>query len=339
VTESNTTYFIKQVWRQKGDEQFGRIPFKEENKAQDLSQTKNPVLVLETKTNGGAGAVFAIGRVTESVVIEEAVEFAGQNGAFTYHVPFAYDVILSNKKDGVTREELQEIAGQKFAPQAKGGLYEIDANVYAQVVALLNERAGGESAPAAVAVEAVTEAPVVVEAAPVAEVEAVVATEQPAAPATVADSALADALQTAKAKLSEQPELRAVIEDGKLNFYPVTLLAAASDLVELQTVITEYVAAGGNASIDAAAQEAAATAAVTGPCFANLIGLVEQLVREGRYESVQLPTAQKAFYRAGKLPNPYLAVELQGKQGHHVLGIDGTLYTTEGKTVQHFLGL
>lgn len=339
MTESNTTYFIKQVWRQKGDEQFDRIPFKEENKAQELSQTKNPVLLLETKTNGGAGAVFAVGRVTESVVVEEAVSYTGQNGEFTYHVPFAYDVILSNKKDGVTREELQEIAGQKFAPQAKGGLYEIDANVYAQVVALLNERTGGESAP--VAVEAVAEvAPVVVEAVETTvEATEVVATEQPAAPAIVADSALADALQQAGSKLGEQPELRAVIEDGKVSFYPVTLLAAASDLVELQTVITEYVAAGGNAEIEAAAQEAAATAAVTGPHFANLIGLVEQLVREGRYESVQVPTAQKAFYRAGNLPSPYLAVELQGKQGHHVLGIDGTLYTTEGKTVQHFLGL
>ncbi|MGZ4163318.1 MAG: hypothetical protein ACXVDB_03980, partial [Tumebacillaceae bacterium] len=94
------------------------------------------------------------------------------------------------------------------------------------------------------------------------------------------------------------------------------------------------------AGLDVAAQEVAAASATTAaPRFAKIIGLVERLVREGKYDSVQVPTAQKAFYRESKLPNPYQAIELKGATGHHVLGTDGTLYSVEGKTIQHFLGL
>lgn len=322
-------YLIKQVWRQKGDVSFDRIPFKEEDKAAELSQTTYPVLLLETKTNGGAGAIFAIGRVTEATVIEEAVEFDGMKGEYTYHVPFRYEFVLEHKKSGITREELQELTGQKFAPQVKGGLYEIEASVFEQLSAMLKERDGGAAAPAA------TKAP----AAPKKETKAA-KQEAPKAKASAAgNTALADALAQAQAALTERPELRLVFDEGKVSYFPALLLEATSDLVDLQEKVNEYVSAGGNASLDEAAREAAAAGTAATNRYAKVIGLAEKLVREGRYESVQVPTLQKAFYREAKLPNPYLAIELQGPQGHHVLGADGTLYTAEGKTVQHFLGL
>lgn len=323
MSETNT-YFIKQVWRQKGDVQFEEIPFKEENKATELSQTTSPVLLLETKTGGGSGAVFAIGRVKEHVVIEKAVEYP--NGEFLYHVPFSYEFVLEDKKTGITREELQELADQKFAPQAKGGLYSIEESVYLQLEALLKERAAGNEVGAEVpkAVAAKTEAA--------------------KAPAKKAHSQGSDnlqaLLQNAHQTLSAQPGLRVVIEAGQMSYYPAVLLESSSDLVALQQTITEYVSASDKAGLDRAAQEAAAASELTtSPRFANLIGLVERLVGEGKYDTVQLPTTQKAFYRGGKLPNPYHAIELTGANGHHVLGTDGTLYTTEGKMVQHFLGL
>ena len=325
---SDSKYFIKQVWRLKGDALFDRIPFKEENKAADLSQTTRPVLLIETKSNGGSNAVFAVGHVTDANVLEEALTFPNQTGEFLYHVPFAYDLVLEDKQSGITRDELQELTGQKFAPQAKGGLYEIEADVYEQVVALLNERKGGQ-ATASQAVEAPQAAP---------KAPAAIAPAKKAAP--VADGALADALAAARAKLADQASLRLLVEGGNVTFYPAVLLGAADNLVDLQQILNEYVTQGGQASVEAAAAEAAVTAIQhTGPVYANVIGLVERLVREGRYDSVQVPTMQKAFYREGNLPHPYLAIELNGRQGHHVLGADGTLYTAEGKVVQHYLGL
>ncbi|HEU4962669.1 MAG TPA: hypothetical protein VFV52_02275 [Bacilli bacterium] len=316
MSESNK-YLIKQVWRQKGDVTFDRIPFKEADKAYELSQTTYPVLLLETKTNGGAGALFAIGRVTEATVIEEAVEFDGMKGAYTYHVPFRYEFVLDNKKDGLTREDLQEMTGRKFAPQAKGGLYEIEESEFEQFSALLKERANGAAETAVPAPKAAKPAKQT---------------------SSAANTGLADALAGVKATLTKQPELRVVLEDGKASYFPALLLEATTDLVELQTKINDYVATGGNAEIDAAAREAAATG-IAATRYANVVGLAEQLVREGKYAQAQVPTLQKAFYNEAKLPNPYLAIELKGERGHHVLGADGTLYTADGKTVQHYLGL
>ncbi|KEO85157.1 hypothetical protein [Tumebacillus flagellatus] len=329
MSEATTVYFVKQVWRQKGDALFEHIPFKEENKATDLSQTTRPVLVLETKSNGGSGTVFAIGRVTSAEVVENAIEYP--NGEFLYHVPFAYDLILEDKKNGITREELQELTGQKFAPQVRGGLYEISEEHYNQVAALLQERTGitVQAKPA--------------EAKPVAAKSESKAVAKPAAKSTdkssaASASALADALGTAKAQLAQQPHLRAVLENGNVQTYPAVLLGEG-DLVAVQETISTYIQAGGDATVDAAASEAAAAGA-NAARYANVIGLVERLVREGKYDSVQSPTLQKAFYRGdANLPHPYEAIELQGIHGHHILGLNGTLYTVEGKRVQHFLGL
>ncbi|MGZ4122107.1 MAG: hypothetical protein ACXVOI_02700 [Tumebacillaceae bacterium] len=332
MSETNT-YMIKQVWRQKGDALFEEIPFKEENKATELSQTTSPVLLLETKTGGGSGAVFAIGRVKEQVVIEKAVEYP--NGEFLYHVPFSYELILDDKKAGLSREELQELAGQKFAPQAKGGLYAIEESVYLQVEALLKERQAGQAASASVAeetpaVKAETKAP---------KAKAASKSTAKKAPSQGSDN-LTSLLQSAQQSLLAQPELRLVIEEGNVSYYPAVLLESTTDMVALQQTITEYVSAGDKAGLDVAAQEVAAASATTAaPRFAKIIGLVERLVREDKYDSVQVPTAQKAFYRESKLPNPYQAIELKGATGHHVLGTDGTLYSVEGKTIQHFLGL
>ncbi|MBL0387321.1 hypothetical protein JJB07_11725 [Tumebacillus sp. ITR2] len=325
MSEATTTYYVKQVWRQKGDARFDHIPFKEENKATELSQTTRPVLVLETKSNGGSGTVFAIGRITSAEVVENAIEYS--NGEFTYHVPFAYDMILEDKKNGITREELQELTGQKFAPQVKGGLYEITEEHYNLVAALLQERASSTpqtaepKAPAKAKVKAETKsaAPKVV--------------TKPATGTTLADSLL-----EAKGKLEGESHLRVLIEDGNVSYYPAILLAE-TDLVSLQETITTYIQSGGEASVEAAAREAAAAGA-NGQRYANVIGLVERLVREGKYDSVQSPTLQKTFYRGTEnLPHPYEAIELQGTYGHHILGLNGTLYTVEGKRVQHFLGL
>lgn len=332
-------YLIKQVWRQKGDEPFARIPFKEANKAEELSQTTRPVLLLETKSNGGSGAVFAIGRVTEPIVIEEAVEYA--NGEHLYHVPFTYDFALENKKDGLSREELQELAGQKFAPQVRGGLYEIEESVFEQVKALLEQRAGGAAGAQTELKPTAKEAVAPAKEAKTAKSETKATKEQAKSVASSAagqNDALADALQAAHAALLERPELLAVSDNGTFSLYPAVLLAAETDLVALQEIVAGYVAQGGQADIDAAAQEAAAAGA-SDARFAKVIGLASRLVREGKYDAVQIPTMQKAFYRGGHLPHPYQAIELQGTQGHHVLGADGTLYTVEGKTVQHFLGL
>jgi hypothetical protein len=137
--------------------------------------------------------------------------------------------------------------------------------------------------------------------------------------------------------LQERTDLRLIIEDGKITAFPSALLEL-EDLSALQEEIHKYVQAGGNAAVDAAAAEAAA-AGVSSIRYVNVIKLVERLVREGKYASVQIPTVQKVFYRESKLPHPYHAIELQGERGHHVLGTDGTLYTAEGKVVQHFLGL
>lgn len=348
MSETNQTYMIKQVWRQKGDALFEQIPFKEENKALELSQTTAPVLLLETKANGGSGAVFAIGRVAKHAVIEQAVEYPG--GEFLYHVPYTYEFILSDKKAGITREELQELSGQKFAPQAKGGLYAIEESLFLQVEAMLKERAG-EVTAAEKASEKETE---VVEAGKAVRAEkAVVAakTASDAKPAPVKqkkaqqtaaqpDNALLATLEQAQQHLQAHTELRAVIENGTVFYYPAVLVESTSDLAAQQQNVNEYVAAVDKAGLDLAAQEVAvASAAAVSPRFAKIVGLVQRLVSEGKYESVQVPTVQKAFYAAGKLPNPYQAIELKGAQGHHVLGIDGTLYTAEGKTVQHFLGL
>lgn len=326
---SENKYFIKQVWRLKGDALFDRIPFKEENKAQELSQTTRPVLLIETKSNGGSNGVFALGHVTEASVQEATLTFPNQTGEFLYHVPFAYDLVLEDKQNGITRDELQELAGQKFTPQTKGGLYEIEADVYEQIVAILKERKGGVAAPVAAEV-----APAQAEAPKAATpVQAVVETAANAA-------GLADALAAARTKLANESALRVLVEDGQVSFYPAALLGAAEHLVDLQQILNEYVTKGGQASVEAAIAEAAATAVATsGPVYANVIGLVERLVREGRYENVQIPTMEKAFYRESNLPHPYLTIELKGRQGHHVLGADGTLYTTEGKVVQHYLGL
>ncbi|PWK16018.1 hypothetical protein [Tumebacillus permanentifrigoris] len=325
MSESNTTHYIKQVWRQKGDVLFDHIPFKEANKANDLSQTTRPVLVLETKSNGGSGTVFAIGRVTNASVVEKAIEYP--NGEFLYHVPFAYDLILEDKKNGITREELQELTGQKFTPQAKGGLFEISADHYGQLVELLHAR----NTVAAVAATAEAVAPKV-EVAPKPKAAPQVEATPPASPAPKASGSLADALLAAKDKLASEPHLRLVIEDGKLSYYPAALLAE-TDLTTLQENITNTISTDSTASVEAT--EAAATSS-----YANLIGLVERLLREGKYDSVQTPTLAKAFYRGTtNLPHPYLAIELQGTLGHHVLGLNGTLYTVDGKRVQHFLGL
>jgi hypothetical protein len=333
MSETNT-YFIKQVWRQKGDVLFEEIPFKEENKATELSQTTSPVLLLETKTGGGSGAVFAIGRVKEHVVIEKAVEYP--NGEFLYHVPFSYEWILEDKKSGLTREELQELAGQKFAPQAKGGLYAIEEGLYLQLEALLKERNAGQATPTEVVTPQAQQEKAE---APQAKGETKAKSTAKKAHSQGSDN-LQTLLQNAHQSLLEQPGLRLVIEANHVSYYPVVLLESTTDLVALQQNITEYVSASDKAGLDQAALEvAAATETATSPRFANIIGLVERLVREGKYDAVQLPTAQKAFYREGKLPNPYHAIELTGANGHHVLGTDGTLYTVEGKTVQHFLGL
>lgn len=319
---SENKYFIKQVWRLKGDALFDRIPFKEENKAQDLSQTTRPVLLIETKSNGGSNSVFALGHVTEASVQEDALTFPNQTGEFLYHVPFAYDLVLEDKQAGITRDELQELAGQKFTPQAKGGLYEIEADVYEQIVAILKERNGGAAAPAQ------------------AETPAKAAASAKVASETAVNTELAGALADARAKLAGEPALRLLVEEGRVTFYPASLLGAADNLVDLQQILNEYVTKGGQAALEAASAEAAAAAEATaGPLYANVIDLVERLVREGRYETVQIPTLEKAFYRENKLPHPYLSIELKGRQGHHVLGADGTLYTTEGKVVQHYLGL
>jgi len=332
MSETNL-YLMKQVWRQKGDAPFDRIPFKEANKAQELSQTTRPVLLLETKTNGGCGAVFAVGRVTEAVVQEEAVEYP--NGEYLYHVPFAYEYVLADKKNGITREELQDLSGQKFAPQAKGGLWEVTEAFYEQVTALLQERNGAptEAKPqAATSVAAKAEAKAVAEAQPAAKVEA---------PAASASAKLMSNLRKAIEQVVTRSELRFVIENDTFRSFPSALLNVG-DLVEQQRIITEYVSAQSGHAVHQAADEAAATSATataSASNYAKVIALVERLVLEGRYATVQAPTEAKAFYRDAKLPNPYLAFELSGKQGHHVLGVDGTLYTLEGKTIQHFLGL
>lgn len=327
MSESNT-YYIKQVWRQKGDALFDRISFKEMNKAQELSQTTRPVLLLETKANSGSNAVFAIGHVTEPVVIAEEMTYPGQTGEFSYHVPFTYDVVLESKQNGISRDELQELTGQKFAPQVKGGLYEIEAAAYEQLAALLNERAG--QAPAA--------APKAEKAAP-AKAKAPASKAVSAAKAAPAVNAkLADELTKAVTLLEERGDLRLVIEDGKVGTFPAALLAT-EDLSLLQAEIHTYITAGGNAAVDAAATEAAAAGAAS-TRYAKVIKLAESLVRAGNYASIQIPTVQKVFYRGeSKLPHPYHAIELQGARGHHILGTDGTLYTAEGKVVQHFLGL
>jgi hypothetical protein len=328
---SEQKHFIKQVWRQKTDALFDRIPFKEENKAREFSQTTRPVLLIETKSNGGSNAVFAIGHVTEAKVIEEAVTFPNQSGEYLYHVPFAYDLVLADKQAGITREELQELAGQKFAPQVKGGLYEIEADVFEKVAALLKERMKSQSTAVTPQAEDMqAEQPI----------KANPSAKAPADQGNAINTAIADQLAEAREKLIQHPALRLLMEEGKVNYYPASLLRAADDLVELQEILNEYVQNGGQASVEAATEEAASTAEVqSGPLYANVIGLVERLVREGRYDSVQIPTLEKAFYREEKLPHPYLAIELKGRQGHHVLGVDGTLYTTEGKVVQHYLGL
>jgi hypothetical protein len=326
------TFFVKQVWRQKGDALFDRIPFKEANKAQELSQTTRPVLLLETKTGGGCGAVFAVGRVAEHVVIEEAIEYP--NGEFFFHVPFVYERLLADKKKGVTREELQELTGLKFAPQTKGGLYAIEENMYEQIVALLEQRGLTTADPSVMAEASLEETEVQKH-----WVDSVVAKSQVAATvetaeapqASGADDSVMKALAETLKVLEQRPELRMVIEEGRAAFYPAALLNQAEDLVEVQQVIEAHIKSG--------RPEVSEEGADVSPRFAKLIGLVLRLVQEGRYQTVQIPTMQKAFYREAKLPHPYLAVELQGKQGHHVLGIDGTLYTTEGKTVQHYLGL
>lgn len=312
MSDSNL-YYVKQVWRQKGDALFEHIPFKEANKAQELSQTTRPVLLLETKASGGSNAVFAIGRVEPSVV-EQAIDYP--SGEHLYHVPFTYEVVLEDKSQGLTREELQELAGQKFAPQVKGGLYAIEESVFEQVAAILRERAGSQ-------------APTVSKAAETAK-----KTEKKAAAPV---NGLLEELANAHQQLLANGGLRVTIEEGKIATYPAALLGG-DDLVAVQENITQYVASG-RTDLDLAAQEVAATAALSSPRYANVIGLVLSLLREGKYESVQSPTLQKAFYRGGRLPHPYLAIELQGKQGHHVLGIDGTLYTADGQKVQHFLGL
>lgn len=335
MNETKHTYLIKQVWRQKGDVLFAEIPFKEENKATELSQTTAPVLLLETKSGGGSGAVFAIGHVTENVVMEKTVEYPG--GEFQYHVPFAYDFILEDKKSGLSREDLQELAGQKFAPQAKGGLYVIEENLYKQVEALLKESAGGATSVSAADAVTVEKA-----------AKAVTGTKSKATKAK-ADEAkavskdsnqLLASLQEASQHLQAHPELRLVVENGNVTFYPALLLESTTDRVALQKTITEYVKASNKSVMELAAQEVAVTSdTAASPRFANVIGLVVRLMKEGKFDSLQVPTQQQAFYQAGKLPNPYQAFELQGAQGHYVLGTDGTLYTVEGKTVQHFLGL
>lgn len=330
MSESNTTHYIKQVWRQKGDVLFDSIPFKEANKASDLSQTTRPVLVLETKSNGGSGTVFAIGRVTSASVVEQAIEYP--NGEYLYHVPFAYDMILEDKKNGITREELQELTGQKFTPQAKGGLFEISADHYELLVELLQAR-NTLSAVAATAEAVAPKAKAAPKAETASKAEAAPKVEAaPQANAVVqANVTLADALAAAKDKLAAAPHLRLVLEDGKASFYPASLLAE-TDLTTVQENITHFITAGSDAS-DAAAEGATAR-------YANLIALVERLVREGKYDSVQTPTLQKTFYRGqANLPHPYEAIELQGTLGHHVLGLNGVLYTVDGKRLQHFLGL
>ncbi|ARU63520.1 hypothetical protein CBW65_22820 [Tumebacillus avium] len=345
MSESNT-YYIKQVWRQKGDALFDRISFKELNKAQELSQTTRPVLLLETKANSGSNAVFAIGHVTEPVVIAEEMTYPGQTGEFSYHVPFTYDVVLESKQNGISRDELQELTGQKFAPQVKGGLYEIEAAAYEQLAALLNERAG--QAPAAApkaekAAPASKKAPAE-QAAPAAKGATAKATASASKAVSAAKAApavnakLADELTKAVILLEERADLRLVIEDGKVGTFPAALLAT-EDLSLLQAEIHNYITAGGNAAVDAAATEAAAAGAAS-TRYAKVIKLAESLVRAGNYASIQIPTVQKVFYRGeSKLPHPYHAIELQGARGHHILGTDGTLYTAEGKVVQHFLGL
>jgi len=316
MSDTNTRLYVKQVWRQKGDVQFDRIPFKEANKAQELSRTTRPVLLLETKANGGSGAVFAIGRVADGVVQEESVEYA--NGEHLYHVPFTYEFVLDDKKSGVTREELQELTGQKFAPQAKGGLYEIDEAAFEQVQKLLIERNSGIAQAAAT-----VEAPVKKAAKKEAKQSVVTASNK--------GSIVLDALRTARALTEAHPELRLTYDQGLFIPYPAALLDGA-DLVSVQQAVSQYIA-------DESGQTVEADAASDSPKFAKLIALAERLVSEGRYDTVQLPTVQKAFYREGSLPHPYLAIELEGPQGHHVLGIDGTLYTVDGRSVQHFLGL
>ena len=309
MSDSNL-FFVKQVWRQKGDALFEHIPFKEANKAQELSQTTRPVLLLETKANGGSNAVFAIGRVASQNVIEQAIDYP--SGEHLYHVPFTYEFMLEDKSQGLTREELQELAGQKFAPQVKGGLYAIEESVYEQVSKLLRERAGEQT-------------------------QAVSNGADTAKQEAVSDHGWLEQLADAHQQLLDNSALRLTIEEGKVSAYPAALLGG-EDLVAVQETITKYVASG-QTDLDQAAQEVAATAASGSPRYANLIGLVLSLMREGKYDTVQSPTVQKAFYREERLPHPYLAIELQGKQGHHVLGIDGTLYTADGKKVQHFLGL
>lgn len=309
MSDSNL-FFVKQVWRQKGDALFEHIPFKEANKAQELSQTTRPVLLLETKANGGSNAVFAIGRVASQNVIEQAIDYP--SGEHLYHVPFTYEFMLEDKSQGLTREELQELAGQKFAPQVKGGLYAIEESVYEQVSKLLRERAGEQT-------------------------QAVSNGADTAKQEAVSDHGWLEQLADAHQQLLDNSALRLTIEEGKVSAYPAALLGD-EDLVAVQETITKYVASG-QTDLDQAAQEVAATAASGSPRYANLIGLVLSLMREGKYDTVQSPTVQKAFYREERLPHPYLAIELQGKQGHHVLGIDGTLYTADGKKVQHFLGL
>jgi hypothetical protein len=331
---SEANFYVKQVWRQKGDAPFDRIPFKEQNKAQELSQTTRPVLLVETKSNGGCNAVFAIGHVAEATVIEEAVSYPNTTGEYLYHVPFAYDFVLEDKKNGISREELQELAAQKFSPQLKGGLYEIEESVLAQVETLLKERAAAAPAPA-VEKKAEAKKPAAKKA------EAPKAAVSVKAPAPAVDGGvLADALKNVQEQLVANPGLRLLAEEGAFNVYPAALLHGAQDLVELQQTLSEYAAGGANkAALDQTAQEVATAGLASSPRYANVIGLVERLVREGRYESVQVPTLQKAFYREGNLPHPYDVIELQGKQGHHVLGTNGTLYTAEGKVVQHYLGL
>ncbi|ASS74764.1 hypothetical protein CIG75_07090 [Tumebacillus algifaecis] len=327
MSESNT-YYIKQVWRQKGDVLFDRISFKEQNKAQELSQTTRPVLLLEQKANSGSNAVFAIGHVSEPVVIEEEMTFPGQTGEFLYHVPFTYDFVLEHKQNGITRDELQELTGQKFTPQVKGGLYEISADAHEQLTTLLKARAG--------------QAPIVAEKAPKATAKATATSTATAkkadkASTVVADAGLADQLGQAVAQLQARSDLRLVVEAGQVSAFPAALLAL-EDLSALQAEIRNYVSAGGHAELDVAAAETAAAGAAQSR-YANVIKLVESMVREGKYASVQIPTVQQVFIEDAKLPHPYQAIELQGARGHHILGTDGTLYTTEGKVVQHFLGL
>ncbi|MGB8953873.1 MAG: hypothetical protein WCC10_00745, partial [Tumebacillaceae bacterium] len=201
MSETNV-FFVKQVWRQKGDALFEHIPFKEANKAQELSQTTRPVLLLETKANGGSNAVFAIGRVASQNVVEQAIDYP--SGEHLYHVPFTYELVLEDKSQGLTREELQELAGQKFAPQVKGGLYAIEESVYERVAALLRERSGEQAQAVSNVADTAKQA--------------------------LQDQGWLEQLADAHQQLLSNSALRLTIEEGKVSTYPAALLGG-EDLV------------------------------------------------------------------------------------------------------------